>query len=277
MPTQAIKKVLVVGGGGLPGFAWTLAALGELRRRGFHLEEADRVIGTSAGGIAAALLLSGINMEEALASASSQLSIPAKWIPWLTIYSTLGNQLLPGNPAFLSQIYRPSRNRGLEGWEGTLKGLTRGIMWPANLELIATDPTRAKHRILMARDGVPLHTALAASSTVPGIFRPTDIEGHPYIDGGFRSVTNADLVSTCDRVVAVSPRNHALFPSRRAENQLRNSGADFALLRPALATALAMGAHPLRAGHADLLMRDGVRVARRRVEKCREIWLVNSH
>ena len=50
----------------------------------------------------------------------------------------------------------------------------------------------------------PLERALAASTAVPGIWPPITINGERYIDGGVRSMLNADLAIGSDIVIAVS-------------------------------------------------------------------------
>ena len=50
----------------------------------------------------------------------------------------------------------------------------------------------------------PLERALAASTAVPGIWPPITINGERFIDGGVRSMLNADLAIGSDIVIAVS-------------------------------------------------------------------------
>src|SRR5258708_19597025 len=48
---------------------------------------------------------------------------------------------------------------------------------------------------------VPFVLAVAASCAVPGIYPPTTIGGHRYIDGGVRSETNADFANGSNLVL----------------------------------------------------------------------------
>jgi NTE family protein len=49
-----------------------------------------------------------------------------------------------------------------------------------------------------------LERVIAASTAVPSIWPPITINGERYIDGGVRSMLNADLAIGSDIVIAVS-------------------------------------------------------------------------
>jgi hypothetical protein len=46
--------------------------------------------------------------------------------------------------------------------------------------------------------------ALALAAAIPGVWPPITIKGERYIDGGVRSMLNADLATGCDIVIGVS-------------------------------------------------------------------------
>ena len=52
-------------------------------------------------------------------------------------------------------------------------------------------------RVVFGRDDVEcdVGTAVQASSSIPGYFRPVELNGVRYVDGGIHSSTNADLVA----------------------------------------------------------------------------------
>jgi NTE family protein len=50
------------------------------------------------------------------------------------------------------------------------------------------------------------------------------IDGHRYVDGGMRSVANADLAGGCDRVVVIAPMTSSLRRSGRISRQLATLG-----------------------------------------------------
>ncbi len=55
---------LVLGGGGITGAAWEIGMLAGLDAAGVDLSKADAVIGTSAGAIVGAQILSGVPIDE---------------------------------------------------------------------------------------------------------------------------------------------------------------------------------------------------------------------
>jgi NTE family protein len=63
-------------------------------------------------------------------------------------------------------------------------------------------------RVVFGRDAeAPLADAVAASCAIPGYFRPPEIDGEAFIDGGVRSPTNAAVLRgrDLDLVVILSP------------------------------------------------------------------------
>ena len=52
--------------------------------------------------------------------------------------------------------------------------------------------------------GADLARAVAASCSVPGAWPPVLIDGIPYMDGGMRSASNADLATGYDKVLVLS-------------------------------------------------------------------------
>src|SRR3954447_2200201 len=57
-------RALVLGGGGITGIAWELGVIAGLAQEGVRLADADVVVGTSAGSVVGAQLLSGAPLEE---------------------------------------------------------------------------------------------------------------------------------------------------------------------------------------------------------------------
>lgn len=72
--------------------------------------------------------------------------------------------------------------------------------------------------------GVPLVDAVAASCAVPMVWPPMTINGRRYIDGGVRSIANADLATGCGRVVVLAPMTVSLRRSGRISQQLATLG-----------------------------------------------------
>jgi NTE family protein len=99
--------------------------------------------------------------------------------------------------------------------------------WPERRLLVtAVDAETGEPRFFDRDSGVELRDAVAASCAVPIVWPPITIQGHRYIDGGVRSIANADLASGCDRVIVVAPVTFALRRSGRISAQLASLGHD---------------------------------------------------
>ncbi|MET8068035.1 patatin-like phospholipase family protein, partial [Micromonospora sp. NPDC005313] len=71
-------RALVLGGGGVTGVAWELGLLAGLAGQGLPLDEADLVVGTSAGSVVGAQVCSGTPLRELYAA---QLRPPRDEVP----------------------------------------------------------------------------------------------------------------------------------------------------------------------------------------------------
>src|SRR3954453_14185751 len=59
-----VMRALVLGGGGITGIGWELGIVAGLAAAGVRLEDADLVVGTSAGSVVGGPLLSGTSVED---------------------------------------------------------------------------------------------------------------------------------------------------------------------------------------------------------------------
>src|SRR4051812_29754543 len=81
-------RALVLGGGGVTGYAWEIGLLKGLDDAGFTLGDADLIVGTSAGALLAAQLAAGMSLEHLYDDirrplAGSGSSGPAVDVPYL--------------------------------------------------------------------------------------------------------------------------------------------------------------------------------------------------
>jgi NTE family protein len=130
--------------------------------------------------------------------------------------SPAGQKLL-GHLGPAVQPPRPGRiRRPGTADSGAIIRLVDGIVgdaWPERPLWIVAVSARSGRRAVFGREGDPEAspgTAAAASSAVPGLFRPVTIEGTGYIDGGVRSVHSLDLVAgrSTDLVLVLAPMAH---------------------------------------------------------------------
>lgn len=213
-PTQ--RHALVLGGGGVTGIAWELGIITGVHDRGVELRHTDLVVGTSAGSVVGALICSG----EDLATLFERQLIPPEQSP---------ERSATFDPAVLLEALQrilasgPIEPQALRARIGAFALTTSSVPeaerlaiiasrlpsqeWPQHpvLKITAVDTETGEPRIFDRTSGVPLVEAVAASCAVPGVWPPVTIQGHRYMDGGMRSVTNADLARGYSRVVVVSP------------------------------------------------------------------------
>jgi NTE family protein len=79
-----------------------------------------------------------------------------------------------------------------------------GQAWPSRFEATAVNARTGQFQIFDASSRAPLQRAIAASTAAPGIWPPITINGERYMDGGIRSMLNADLAIGSGIVIAVS-------------------------------------------------------------------------
>jgi NTE family protein len=227
------RRALVLGGGGVIGFAWILGALSALEEiTAVGPTAVEVVVGTSAGSVAAALLGCGLPVD---AIRRHHQGIPGPEDP-LIDFNYGGRRaalpplpgLLPASPRLaLGGLRYRQRVSPLMAFTGMLPagrgtlaplralvdavadGAGIGDGWPRNPRpWIVTADYRTGKRIVFgrdlwaaARDGsarperrATLADAVVASCSIPAWYPPTVIDGVPYIDGGTVSNTSADLL-----------------------------------------------------------------------------------
>jgi NTE family protein len=79
-----------------------------------------------------------------------------------------------------------------------------GQAWPNQFRAATVNARTGQLKIWDATSGAPLERAIAASTAAPSIWPPITINGERYVDGGVRSMLNADLAIGYDIVIAVS-------------------------------------------------------------------------
>ncbi len=303
--SAAPRRALVLGGGGVLGFAWMLGALAALEHEtGFDARDVDVAIGTSAGSVAAALLSCGLPVEVII---RHQQGIPAPEDPPLSFaYDSATGGALPPRPGWrpaspglvASGLRHPrtiSAAVALTGLLPTGRGslqpvhdLIAGVSasagfaasWPQRPRpwVVAVDYSTGR-RIAFGRDRLGAHPdgtartprratladAVQASSSIPGWYPPTVIDGVPYVDGGAVSNASVDLLrhTPIDEAFVLvpmaslepdQPRTALAKVERRIRRAitkrivadvavLRSSGVRVCLVTPGPADLRAMGAN----------------------------------
>jgi NTE family protein len=221
-PVTPGNGALVLAGGGSVGIAWELGFLGGLESRSPETMLKIRApettyIGTSAGSVVATMLASGVDIKDL---AQPELDSPTVPNPSRRRGSAMGIARI-ASTMLLSRVgtKTPEQARRRIGafavkattgpedkWIASIARRLPEQSWPQRRLLItAVDVESGEFRVFDRNSGVDLASAVAASCAVPGIFPPVSIDGKRYMDGGMRSIANADLAAGCDPVLILVP------------------------------------------------------------------------
>ena len=236
-----------------------------LHEVGIGVTDADLIIGTSAGSVVGAQITSGLNLEDLYALQIRPLEqTKEQVVPFDG--ATLVQVLTAGAGAADAQTARArvgavalaARTMPEEARLEIIAARLPVQHWPNKQRLVipAVDAQTGALVLFDQDSAVPFVLAVAASCAVPGIYPPTTIGGHRYIDGGVRSGTNADLAKGSKLVLILStgtldfsavgrqasiPR--MTFEDERAE--LQQAGAQVLVITPDEASVAARGPNPL--------------------------------
>ncbi len=205
------KVALVLGGGGARG----IAHLGVIRWFEEHRIPVDMVVGTSLGGLIGGVYSMGYSSEE--------LDTLVGSIDW--------TKVLAGSPPYREMAFRRKEDAS-DYPVGFEVGLRNGLSVPSGLNpghfidlllqrlsvpygslqsfdelpipfrCVAVDLESGREKVFS--DG-QLWEALRATMAIPGVFTPTQVRGHLYVDGGILNNVPADVARRlgADVVIAV--------------------------------------------------------------------------
>ncbi|MGI8880345.1 MAG: patatin-like phospholipase family protein [Jatrophihabitans sp.] len=217
-----MSSALVLGGGGVLGFAWTVGALSAWQdHTGQNATDSALVVGTSAGSVLAALLGCRIPIE-VIERHHQGVPLPADpAIDW--DYNAESGGALPprpgwrpGSPRLVLDAVRHPRSSSatvalsglLPRGRGTLEPIhdmvaatsvecLPGQNWPTDPKvwIVGTDYESGK-RVVFGRDDVSaiLADAVCASCAIPAWYPPIEIDGRRFVDGGTASNASVDIV-----------------------------------------------------------------------------------
>ncbi|MER7462426.1 patatin-like phospholipase family protein [Streptomyces sp. NPDC097981] len=273
---------LVLGGGGLTGIGWESGILYGLAQAGVDLAAADLVVGTSAGSVVGAQLTSGLLTPQELYE--RQLGDPAG-----EAAARFGAGLVARYAAAMMRSRAPESYRRRVGAlalaadtgreaerRKVLEARLVSHAWPdRRLVVTAVDALTGELAAFDRESGAGLVDAVAASCAVPGVWPPVTVGGRRFIDGGIRSVANADLASGCERVVILAPMalGSGLVPSPAAQAaRLREAGARVLLITPSAQARKAFGRNVLDPARRDPAARAGLAQAAEHAAETAAVW-----
>src|SRR6516164_1361047 len=203
------SRALVLGAGGPVGRAWQSGLIAGLIEREIDLGDASLIIGTSAGAIVGAQLALGLKFaapskfDLAGQPASASLSDVSG------LLAAMARAMRSPEPeierakigAFAIEAQTISEEDSIAR---TAFAQIRGHSWPTRFRATAVNARTGKLQVWDASSGATLERAVASSAAIPGVFPPITIKGERYIDGGVRSMLNADLATGYDIIIVVS-------------------------------------------------------------------------
>lgn len=274
------RRALVLGGGGHAGIAWEIGVVLGLLERGVDVRAADLLVGTSAGSIVATHLALEGDIDDAVARLTSPEAAVtgARMGPAVLLrYLTAG--LRPGTPAGQRVwLSRRADRAAIMGEDAFVAAVALGIEdadWPDRDLMITAVRADTGEAVAFTKDsGVPLARAVAASCAVPLVYPPVTIHGDPYVDGGIRTVTNADMAVGSDRVLVIAPIAFAVRKSQRPRAQLARLGAHVrsTCVVPDEQSLAAMGRNLLDPSTADAARRAGITQGATVADRVAAVW-----
>ena len=280
-----MKVGLVLGAGGVVGASWLIGALQAIEEEtGWSPQQADRIVGTSAGSVVGALAAAGISSQ--LMAAHSLGHAPEELAEMMQI-DRLADDIADHTAAERFTLATALPSIGPGSWKlaaATLRHPLRHT--PATLAcgwlprgFVSTIPIRQLVERFIPGDwpehpsfwavacdysdggrvafGSPLAPAahvgdaVAASCAIPGFYHPVKINGRRYVDGGVCSMSHLDLLADeeLDLVICLNPTSsRARVPARTPAERVA------ALIRSTSGRQLGREAKQLRERGTEVLL-----------------------
>lgn len=206
---------MVLGGGGMTGTAFHAGVVTALARAGWDARDATVLVGTSAGSTSTALLRAGFPPLDYVSRMTGE-PVSAEGARVLDRIGRVPQPPKrrpgprgPASPELVRQILRkpwgypfgvylaallPTGTIGIEEVNPGFGPLFHH--WPGTPTWITAVDLTTGRRVTFGRDAVAtIPEAVSASCAIPGYFRPVEIGGVSYVDGGAHSANNADLLA----------------------------------------------------------------------------------
>ncbi len=276
-------RALVLGGGGVAGIAWELGLLSGWAAEGVDVTAADLVVGTSAGSVVGAQLRLDGDLqslyERQLAGAAGELKVEFGGVATMTKFaeamagatSHQDARARLGTLALSMDTVPEAQRRAI------IEGRIGDPEWPTEkLVITAVDTADGEFLPFDSSSGVRLLDAVTASCAVPGVWPPVTVNGRRLMDGGMRSVTNADLAAGCEKVLVVAPSTGVtgglLGPGLEREVELLRQEADVHVVLADEASLAAFGSNVLDPATREPSARAGRAQAAATIEAARAFW-----
>jgi NTE family protein len=237
------KTARVRGGGGFTGAVYEIGALRALDLLSVNrtVNQFDVYVGTSAGSFVAAMLANGITPEEMARVVNRHVPTPFRDVdvgtllrPNLVEFAKRAARLPFHAAALVRQVAgHLGQISAMDILLGLAEGLPSGAYTGSGVEsyvrTVLSDPDRTNdfrllenelylaatdldtcERIVFGAEGwddVPISQAVQAGTALPMVYRPVEIRGREFVDGGIVSTTNLDIAVEAGAkfVVVINP------------------------------------------------------------------------
>ena len=251
--TMMTTHALVLGGGGLVGFAWETGLIVGLAEAGVDVRNANLFVGTSAGASVAAQMTSGLPLDEIF----QRLVDPALQVHELAAQPDFEKMLAGLTRAFkeggthseilhrIGTLALPVPTMSEAERREVISSRLLVHSWPqSRVEIVAVDAFSGERTIFTRDSRVELVDAVMASSALPYAWPPATINQRRYIDGGCYSIANLDLAVGFEKVLVLQPDTPPFPFVESLEEQrerLQREGAQIEVITPdeAMKAALA--------------------------------------
>lgn len=251
----AMRRGLVLGGGGLVGLGYHAGVFKALDEWGIDLSSSDVVVGTSAGSVMAAYLAAGWTIEDFYEYGHGRhreaRQRPEESDPTAALFEPLATSHHERVRRAIGSAFAVVASRGL--WRSGVKGgkkphlLLRKVFpaglfssertlqrfrndlperWPRPYLYICAADLYTGERVAFGHataPEVPFPEAVLSSTAIPGFFPPVKLGDRHYVDGGIVSATSLDLATDagCDTIICVAPLGYRIDPD--AERRILTS------------------------------------------------------
>lgn len=218
MNNKQVQNNLALGGGGVTGIAWMTGILAGLQERGLDISKFDSIVGTSAGSTVGAQISSSTSLTELfdrqvnsnkqnheLVPKINKLALLWRLLPALRYWKNpLKFRQSIGKIAIKTNSVLPAKRLEVINARLTDKDWPSGDAAP-RLNIVAIDALTGKYVLFNQHTDISLTNAVAASCAVPLVWPAVKVGDNIFVDGGIRSMNNADLITGCKNVLIISP------------------------------------------------------------------------
>ncbi|MFA7323554.1 MAG: patatin-like phospholipase family protein [Candidatus Nanopelagicales bacterium] len=214
-----MSRALICGGGGSVGTAWESGWFAGLQQQGIWLNDADLILGTSAGAGVGVQVACGHDMmaqvnryraagaRAAAGGTTAVLNIDTDdQSGFRGLFERGQASGRNGDVSVRKEIAEAARAAvptiELEAFLRTFKYLA-DEPWPASYKAACLNIDTYEFEAIGADLGGSLQSGVAAGCAVPGVYPPIQVGKHFYVDGGCLSPTSVDLGIGYDKVLVL--------------------------------------------------------------------------